>query len=186
MKEAKGQEKRFPIYSPLSSKKSALLSRPTYRHQRQQACPPDPCRLPRPQPVQRKIHLVHVFHHLPELLRLHQRRRRRGSGQPRRRILDLPLQIPVPLSGIPRPIGGVAEEEDGVVVGVGTDRSGAGVGGVEGPGGGVLGGEGGEGRAVLGAVLGGGEVEEFGVLRRTPTFAAAGGGVVAVEEDGVG
>jgi len=59
--------------------------------ERHQACPSYPKRLTLAEPVESEIDLVNVLHHLSELLRLHQRRRRRN---PLRRRPLRPLRLP--------------------------------------------------------------------------------------------
>lgn len=133
---------------PLCPKKPPLLGGPTYGEQGKQTGPPYPRRLPLPQPVESKIDLVDVFHHLAKLLRLHQSR---GRGNRRRRCRQ---EIPRRLLAA-SPLG-----RQGAEIGVGE------VDGIEGPGRGVLGGEGGgEIESILGAVLREREILGVGAFR---------------------
>lgn len=59
--------------------------------ERHQAGPSDPQRLTLPKPIEGEIDLVDVLHHLSELLRFHQRRRRRN---PLRHRPLRPLRLP--------------------------------------------------------------------------------------------
>lgn len=88
------------IHVPLSPQKPSLLHGTADRQQRQQARPPDPNGLTLPEPIQSEIDLVHVLHHLPELLGLHQSR----GGRNRRpaTVIDH-LRLPIP--GPPRFLG---------------------------------------------------------------------------------
>ena len=60
---------------PLSAENAAVLLGGANGQQREQACLSDPNRLASAEAIDGEIDLVHVLHHLPEFLRLHQRLR---------------------------------------------------------------------------------------------------------------
>lgn len=100
----------------MSPQKPSLVIGATNTQQGHEARPSDPQRLSFSEPIEGKIDLIHVLHHLPELLRLHQRRRCRNRKPP--------SAVPVPVRRSRRFLGplrlpaAAAEIVDGIGVGI--------------------------------------------------------------------
>jgi len=94
----KKEESWKEIDTPLSPEKPPLVRSGANCQERNQTRPSDPQRLALAEAIESEIHLVDVLHHLTELLRFHERGRRRNPLSRRRTLFcraPRPLGLPL-------------------------------------------------------------------------------------------